>query len=265
MDNYLHIDAVNWSSLKNLRESAMLYKYRLETPREDTAALALGRLTHALVFEPGTFARDYAVFEGPVRRGKEWEAFKAANEGKTIFKTDEVDEAAAMADAVRRHPLVQPYLRDDGKYEHVIEWTDRPTGLRCKGKVDWYIPGVLLDLKSCRTIEGRRFGADAARFGYHAQLAHYRAGLRATGLPVEKVAIVAVEKVAPYDVGVFVLDDEALYAGDEEVRGLLDRLKAHLAADQWPGRYGEEQALQLPAWMFMDEDDEELGGLGVDL
>ena len=55
--NYTDIDAVNWSSLKWMRESPQMYRYRLSVPMEDTPALALGRATHTLVFEP-TNARE---------------------------------------------------------------------------------------------------------------------------------------------------------------------------------------------------------------
>jgi hypothetical protein len=65
---------------------------------------------------------------------------------------------------------------------------------------------------------------------------------------------VAVEKAAPYDVAVFTLTEDDLHAGHTEVSELLLRLKAHREADQWPGRYTEEQALQLPAWLFSDDD-----------
>lgn len=254
-DAYFDIDAVNWSSLKLLRDSPMAYKHGLTNRRADTPEFAIGRLTHTLSFEPDTFDRDYAVWEGGRRAGKEWEAFVATNMGRTIFKPDEIEEAVAMANAVRQHPLVQPYL-DGGVFEQTLQWIDPVTGIACKARTDWLQPHrrTLLDLKTTRTIDGRQFGNAAARYGYHDQLAHYAAGVEhALGWAPERVCIVAVEKAAPHDVAVFVLTEDDLYVGRSEVDELLMRLKAHRDADQWPGRYTEEQALQLPAWLFSDD------------
>ena len=258
-DSYNDIEGVNWSTLKALRDSPLHYRYTLEHGREDTPQLALGRVTHALIFEPETFARDYAVYEDGDRRGKAWEAFTAEPEGRTIFKPSEIDDAVAMAEAVRRHPLAEPYL-DGGRFEQVLTWKDQPTGIDCKCKADWIVPRrrLLVDLKTTQSIDGRRFGASAARFGYHGQLAHYEAGVKsALGWAPEEIAIIAVESHAPYDVGVFVVGDDTLHAGREEVRELLDRLAFQRKLNDWPGRYSEKQALQLPAWMFADEDDQD--------
>lgn len=266
-DDYAAIEAVNWTALKHLRESALAYRHWRVNKPGDTTALALGRITHALVFEPETFERDYAIWDGGRRAGKEWDAFRADHEGRTILKPDELDAAAAMADAVRRHPLVQPYL-DGGLFEQILQWTDADTGLHCKARPDWLLPRsrVLLDLKTARTIDGRQFGNAAARYGYHCQLAHYAAGVGAAlGWMPEAVKLVAVKKDPPHDVAVFHVADDALFAGSTEVRELLAKLQAHIASDSWPGRYTEEQALQLPAWLFLDDEEADADGLGLSI
>ena len=262
---YCAHEAVNWSSLKHMRDSALAYRYRQDVPRDDTPALALGRLTHALVFEPETIDRDYAIWEGGARRGKAWLEFEEANAGRTIFKPDEIDEATQMADAVRRHHLVQPYL-DGGVFESSLFWRDEATGMDCKARPDWLLEDrrILLDLKTARSIDGRRFGAAAASYGYHCQLAHYAAGVLAVhGWLPKRVLIVAVEKDGPHDVAVFELDSDALWAGQEEVKELMERLRQCKMLDKWPGRYQDEQALQLPAWMFLEDEDGDAEALGL--
>lgn len=266
-DAYRSIDAVNWSTLKHLRDSALHYRYRLEAPIEQTAAMALGRVTHTLVFEPELFESEYVIWEGGDRRGKDWLEFKAGNSDKTIFKPAEIDAAIAMADAVKRHPLVQPYLQD-GVFEQPIQWLDPDFGLRCKGKPDWLQPKrrTLVDMKTTISINGHRFGALAARLGYHCQLAMYRDGIEhALGWRPQKVCIIAVERDPPHDIGVFELDEDTLFIGLDEVKQLMAQLVACRASGQWPGRYVEEQALQLPAWIYGsdDEDDPESFGLAL--
>ena len=252
--SYFDVDAVNWSTLKNMRDSPLAYLHGVENPRQDTAALMIGRAAHSLIFEPHKFTTEFAIYEGGDRRGKAWLEFKAENDGKTILKPDEIDEVVRMAEAVRRHPLVQPYLVG-AQFEQPLFWRDPTTGIRCKARADWIVPGVLLDFKTCRSVDGRRFGAEAARFGYHLQMAHYRNGVRyALGWMPKKVLLVAAEKTAPYDVGVFEIDSVTMDIAETEVTDLLMKLQAHMQADEWPGRYSEEQALQLPAWVYEDDE-----------
>lgn len=263
-DEYAAIDAVNWSTLKAMRESAMHYRHALEIPRTDNLALMQGRALHTLTFEPHLFSECFAIWEDGDRRGNAWQAFKIEHAGKTILKASEIDEVAMMADAVRRHPLVQPYF-DGAEFETPQIWVDPTSDLRCKARTDWLVPKrrLLIDLKSTRSINGRILGREAARFGYHLQMAHYRNGVRhACDWMPQQVLIVAVEKTAPYDVGVFEVDSQTLDIAEVEVTDLLVQLAGHRASDTWPGRYSEIQALQLPAWVY-DDDEDDIDGFGL--
>jgi exodeoxyribonuclease VIII len=253
---YQAIDAVNWTTLKEMGRSPKHYRHRLETPREDTPALAMGRAAHTAVFEPDRFILDYAVFTGPRRAGKEWDAFAAANEGRTILKTEEYQRCLAIRDAVRAHPVAARYLAS-GMAEHTVRWTDEETGLACKGRADWVAPMLraLVDLKTTGDVNDRIFGHTAARLGYPGQLAFYYDGLRLSGMDLEKVIIIAVESGAPHDVAVFRVDEDVLYTGREQYRGYLRRVAGCRKLGAWPGRYAEEQSLELPPWARDDEED----------
>ncbi len=48
---YADIDAINWSTLKHMAVSAKMLRHRVDHPREDTKALALGRAIHCAVLE----------------------------------------------------------------------------------------------------------------------------------------------------------------------------------------------------------------------
>lgn len=263
MNEYDTIDAVNWTTLKWMRESPQMYRYRLSVPIEDTPALALGRATHTLVFEPALFAEEYVIWQGGRRAGKEWDAFADAHSDKTILREQDADMVTQLAEAISRHPLVQPYL-DGGEFEWPVTWTDPDTGLTCKARLDWPIPKrrILLDLKTCVSAEAHRFGAAAARLGYHLQMGHYyNACTYGLKWRPEQVLIVAAEKDAPHDVAVFQMSDDDIYLACEEVAELLRKVKVCRQTGVWPGRYLERQALTLPAWVTMDdeEDPEALG------
>lgn len=263
---YVERPGVHWSDLKEMRRSAKRYLFRKSNPMEDRPTLLRGRATHTAVLEPDRFILDYAVFQGAIRRGKEWNACCAANRGKTILKVTEYAAALSTRDAVRSHAVAGPLMSKPGRSELTVTWTDEETGLDCKGRIDRLVDfTALVDLKSTTDVDVGRFAQIAARLGYHGQGAFYREGLRRNGIDLP-VKLVAVEVEEPYDVAVFSLDEDTLYAGDELWREGLRRVAECEATKEWPGRYGQEVPLILPAWAFPveDEADQGLDALGLE-
>ena len=260
-EEYAALPGVNFSTLKDMRRSPLHYHHRLTTPRDDTPRMGMGRAVHTAVLEPDRFMLEYAVWSGPRRAGKDYEAFVLANPGRTILRVDEYERCLAIRDAVRADKDARRVLRR-GKPEIVLKWIDPETRLRCKARLDWLDRGALTDVKTTADIDAFTFGRLAGRMAYHAQLAFYRAGLDALGHPDAPVRILAVEAEPPHDVGVFRLPDEALDAGRDLVDELLAKVRRHRRARRWPGRYSGEQVLELAPWDLTDSDDElELVGL----
>jgi hypothetical protein len=262
--DYLAIDAVNWTTLKEMRRSPLHYKHRLAHARPDTSPLRAGRSAHTAVFEPDRFMLDYAVFKGKTRRGKAWEEFLAAHPGQTILTVKEYATALAYRDAVRKSPLASPYLAT-GEAEKAIEWTDPETGLRCKARLDFLSTSrpAIVDLKGSATIAYGAFIATAYRMGYHCQLGLYQWGVKeALGLDLP-VVVIPVEANAPHDVGAFPYGEPELEAGLNEARSMLVKLAYHLEKNDWPGQYDEEQVIEFPAWVTRHED-ENLTDLGLE-
>jgi hypothetical protein len=261
-DAYRKIKALNWTHLKRMRQSAKHFKYWSEHETEDTPTMILGRAVHTAVLEPDRFPIDYAVWKGARRAGNDWEAFQAANADRTILRLEEYQWCLEIRDAVRAHPVAK-HLLEVGEAEKTIVWTDEASGLKCKGRLD-FLNGIgLVDLKTTADLDPIRFGGQAARLGYHCQLAFYRRGLRANGIDVP-VKILACEKDPPHDVAVLALDDDTLFAADEEVSLLLKRVVECRKSKQWPGRFGNVEApLQLPGWAFGNFPDDPALGLIV--
>lgn len=251
---YLALDAVNWSSLKHMDDSAAHYLYHLHNPTPETAAQTIGRYVHAAVLDPDHLAADFVVWNGD-RRGSDYKAFAAANADKTILRAADLDDAEGMIEALRARADVRDLL-DGAVCEHTVTWTDPETGLACKSRPDLVRLDrrVLADLKTTRSTEIRRFGADIARFMYHGQLAHYAHGIEvALGWVPERVTLIAVESSPPYDVAIFDLEPDTLDAGREKRDNLLARLHEAVKANHWPGRHAEPVKLNsnnLPPWIF---------------
>jgi exodeoxyribonuclease VIII len=263
--DYRKAHGVNWSALKHIDVSPLHYRHRLDHPTPPTAAMQAGTLAHLATLEPARFAAsvvtppDDVLGKGGRRSTKAYREWADAQpDDVTIASTSEIEAAQAIADAVRAHPVAGPMLAE-ARCEVPMFWTDPATGLECKGLADalTVIDGrpVLVDLKKARAVIPRAFERQAATLGYHGQMAHYAAGVEAVTGTAPDVYIVAVEGDAPHDVAVFHLDADALWAGEQYRRRLLDRLAECIERDDWPGVAPDVQPLTLPAWCFPDDDD----------
>lgn len=264
-ERYLGIDRTRISNLKEMARSPLHYKHRL-TSEKKSAALELGRSSHAAVLEPARFESDFVLWDertdkGTVRprRGKDWDAFCAANAGKTIIKADEHRFACAIRDAVHRKPVAAKYL-EKGRAEVSMIWDDVETKRRCKGRVDWitHVDGIdcLVGLKTARSGDEREFANQAAKLLYHLQWSFYFDGYEAATGKKARVVEIAVESSAPHDVVVWIVPSEVLEFGREEYRRLIGRLTDCEVLNQWPGRAENEVLFQLPAYLMQDEEND---------
>lgn len=253
--SYRDLPGINWSRLKSIRVSPLQYRHDCDHPREPSDAMLIGTAIHCLALEgPEAFAARFAVYEGRRdARTKVYQAFLADIGDRDVLKPDEANRAHGAAEAVIRHPIARRYVTAAGlDIEHAIQWTDEETGLRCKARVD--IAGTrLVELKSSADVVPRRFASTAARLGYHAQMAFYEDGLRATGrdLPDSPI-LITVQQDPPYDVVVYDVPNDVVDQGRRVYRKLLRTLAECLETDTWPGIAGEELTYWLPAWA--DED-----------
>lgn len=250
MTDYSTLPGINWSTLKHMRDSPMAYRHACYNQRADTPALRFGRAVHCLLLTTETWASEFAVFDGQ-RRGKAWEEFEQNATGKTILKPEEYWQASAVAFAVLGNKTARKYL-DGARCEVPVQWTDFDTGLECKCRPDAIQERTLIEFKTTTSAETRRFGNEAARYGYHMQAAHYWNALTATGNRPEKIVFIVAEKNPPYDVSVFRMDDMALGLARDEVAALLRRVRECTDSGEWPGRYPDEQLLSLPTWTEVD-------------
>lgn len=275
---YDALPGLSQSRLKPILVSPLEYQRALKQPRKDTPALRFGRAVDVAAFEPMRYALDFAVLpvkppadmnlttaEGKARRKAwneahpedadlspdDWRAkvWAAEHAGKTILSLDEHARAWECGAVLRSHPLTRRYFAG-GKVQEVIAWTDKATGIACKGRID-LLPDCepcIVDAKSTRSVDRAAFNRDIARFGYHFQGAFYRIGWHAMHgewLPFKDIAV---ESFEPHDVGVFNLTGDALQRANDLVRQALDTFARCRDSGRWPGRYEMEEDMALPSW-----------------
>jgi hypothetical protein len=276
-DRYQQLDGLNWSILKHAVTSARHYKLALDgqhAERSDSSGL---QAMHAAVLESDRFASHYRPWTATAqRRGAEYDAACAAHPLVTWLRADDYAQAQAVAQAVAEHPVAGPLCAPGGRTvlpEISLTWTE--AGRAMKGRLDLLRWGVdrhaIVDLKAVPSLHPRRMAAWIARQLYHAQLAHYCAGVRALEsarqlrpCPID-VYIVAYEVRPCVDVGVFSLGtyqpnpddlDGALYCGAAVRSEALARVAAAEASGRWLGQAPEIVPVELPAWAFDSGDDD---------
>src|SRR3990167_7406294 len=239
---------VSASRLKLMAQSPLHSRHY---ERRDPASRGMLRAVPAFVLEPER--ADFVVYDG-VRRGKEYDRFAAANEGRTILNVREHDVARSIAEGSRRPPISGPLLAAPGRSEVSVYWTDSATGLKCRGRLDRVVDGppAIVDLKTYGTSDPRVIARRVAQGGAHIQAAHYCDGLAATtGVALAEIRylLISAESAPPFDVAVLELEfDNALALGRAERDRLMRRLASCIERDEWPGRCPEIVALEMPAW-----------------
>jgi len=255
---YAAAPGCNFSTLKHMTKSPLHYRYALENPPAETPAMLLGRATHTAVFEPERFQLEYAVWEGS-RRTNTYKEFaeECEAQGRSVLRDDEYDTALAIRDSVRGIPAVAELLAK-GRPEISLFWRNPPTGVECKGRLDWIAGNAILDLKTTTSIDEGWFSQQAWKMGYFHQSAMYQEGYAVTSgkgvmLPF---GIVAVERTAPHACRLYWLDEDSMERAWNEYVNWLEKVLECTTSGNWPGPEPVEERLSAPAWaMATTEDD----------
>lgn len=228
---------MSWTVLSEYRRSPAHARYKAERGRTDegTLAMKLGRGFHAVALE-----QPYAVYsETKQRRGKVWDAFKAAHAGMPILTPGEHAKAFAMAHALHSNRDAERLIYGDGVIrEGLIEWVR--DGRAMTSHVDFRKPGVYLgDLKGVKSAELGRYQYAGLRDGHHAQVKLYEeADAYQFGRDVDDeipLYLVTIENSEPFCVVVWELDAFARDSAKKMIARWWERMKSCEAANHWPG------------------------------
>src|SRR5690606_5815050 len=171
---------------------------------------------------------------------------------RTILTPDEWDQCMAMREAVAAHPIARKLL--EGEAERSAIWRDPDTGVLCKGRFDEISRsvGAITDLKTTTDASPEAFSRAIYRYGYYLQAAHYLSGAKALDLPAEFFVFIAIEKDPPYAVAVYHVRGDAIQAGLDELRLLLELYARCEESSIWPGYPAEAVEIDLPPWAYRE-------------
>lgn len=226
--------------LADFRRSPLLYHKTIlgQIDEKPSSAYSLGTAAHKLILEgPQAFNAEYLVSDGPINPktgeayGKTSKAYLEwfAQQDRLVLSPEDFGLIAKMYDGVKQHPIAEKLLHN-GEPEGVLRADIE--GVPCQIRMDWFGPAGLVDLKTCAEL--RYFEHDIKRFGYVAQLAFYRAVIKAVlGIDVP-VHILAVEKCEPYAAAVWQVSPNSLDEAHEINVAALRFFKECLVTNSWP-------------------------------
>lgn len=245
-DEYLDLPGEHFSSIKEMHRSPAHYRSRVRP--SDSDALRVGRAFHGGILDPG--ALKIVQYAG-VRRGKEWDAFRANHADSLILTSKQAADVDAMRASVRAHKHASRILRN-GRAEVSAQFD--VDGVPFKARLDFVCSnGDLVELKSARDNHPQQFEREFARRLYHAQVALYRMALQANGLPCAKVYCISICKTPPHEVVVYDVSEETIETGARWVRDWILRLKDCERQRVWPGiDNGNILSLRIPDWAISE-------------
>lgn len=234
--------------------SPALFRYRQEHP-EERSVFELGQAAHKEVLGVGP---KLVLVERDVWNTDKVKAEVAAirAEGNVPLKRGPYAEIKAMAAKLREHPMAAALLNPDhGRPELSLFWTDPPTGVAARARVDWLHERaagrtVIVDYKTTINAHPDALSKTLHSYGYHVQGAFYADGAQVLGLGGSDLLFVLIfqEKTAPYLVSCVQLDPHALRTGRDLKAWATDIYAECTATGHWPG-YGEGiDYVSLPPW-----------------
>lgn len=240
------------SGVKTAHGSLLKYKHEFidGNRQEDTAALLLGRVVHAIVLEClQDGGEEFFVVDASTRNTKAYKQAREDNPGKSGLLQSELDEARRIAAAVRANNQASRLLLGAAN-EHSVYWQEGDTLCKCRPDAWRHDLRTVVDLKTAQDASPDGFRRAVMRFGYHISAAWYRRGIEAeTSEPLSAWAWIAVETKPPYACQVYTAEPALLTYGDSICMETLDKIRGAERSGNWPGYSDNILPIGLPAWV----------------
>lgn len=257
-----------YHAIKNMA-SASLVKEMLESPRDYLHALyenqigeskeedhfRFGRLFHEAILEPKKFqgkkihVKDFGHQGKKENKLAKKEFMESINPGDVVFKPKEHEAFLGMLHSLLDHNIGRNLFRE-GIPEGTVLFRDT-TKIACRARWDYYIPKKkwLVEIKTTRATSPALFKADISKLHYDFQMGFQAMGHKMIyGSPPEMRVIVAISKVPPHHIWIFMLDDNFVESGDAKYRWSMDMLAKCLRLKQFPAKQINAEMVSPPSW-----------------
>ena len=243
-----HLSSTNIRTFKKNRKQ---FEYSLTHDLiKQTKAMADGTAVHAFFLERDKFDTDFVIKPADMRLntkvGKEW---ALEHQSKIIIDSELGNNLYEMEKSFMDSPAKLIY-DIKGQTELSYFWDDLGT-IKGKCRPDWISDdgSIVVDIKTTTDASPRGFQKSISTWGYHLQLGWYLRGLRKLGLPAEQFIFIAIEKTAPFCVGVYKADQEMINFAIKELDQLMPEIQTAMVSNEFPDYTPEITSIGLPPWM----------------
>lgn len=215
--------------------------------REETPAMRFGSILHTAVLEPAQLDL-VCKPQGFDARTKEGKAWLAENTNRAVVSQDELVAITTIERNVRKHPVASRLLKEGGAELSLFAHNKHGQLLKCRPD---FLPSkgnVLVDVKTTACADYDAFSKSIYSYRYHVQAAYYLHICSILGLPYTAFVFIAVEKVAPFSVVTYQIDDDAIEQGRAEFQRDLALIRHCESTGDWPGYPDELLPISLPEW-----------------
>ena len=177
---YEALQALNYSGMKELLKSPAHYQLYLNSVRKETAALRIGKLTHACVLQNELFQK-YKPSPDCDRRTKDGKAvydyfYSQLKEDEEICNPDEYETALKLADTI--NALIKQYKVSKPVATEMTVVGIENEHCTIKSSIDYVADEKdgrvwLYDLKTTEDASEKGFLRTAYQYNYHLQAATY--------------------------------------------------------------------------------------------
>ena len=243
-----HLSSTN---IRTFKKNKKQFEYGLTHELvKQTKAMADGTAVHAFFLERDKFDTDFVIKPADMRlntkAGKEW---AIEQKDKIIIDSELGNNLYEMEKSFIDSPAKLIY-DIKGQTELSYFWDDLGT-IKGKCRPDWISDDgeIVVDVKTTTDASPRGFQKSISTWGYHLQLGWYLRGLRKLGLPAKQFIFIAIEKTAPFCVGVYRADQEMINFAMKELDQLMPEIQTAMVSNEFPDYTPEITPIGLPPWM----------------
>ncbi len=255
-EDYHAHEAISKSKLDLIEKSMAHF---LDPKKVERSFFNFGAAVHDAVLLPEEFHSKYVKMppEIKIRRGKEWDAFKAANSEKTILTADEYEEAMLFRDKILSHKICKNIFKDgEPEHSYFTELEVLGEKIKVKCRPDYVSKNCVIDIKTTLSAGFDEFSRSILKYRYHVQAAFYLDVVnKVLGTEIDNFIFVAIEKEHPFPIGVYVLDRESIDLGRKRYQKNLETLAAYNKNPKPVLGYTDDviQVIGCPNYAFYEE------------
>ena len=239
------------STVRKVLTSPKKYLYDKTAESVPTKAMEEGTAVHTFFLENELFKNRYCfkpkAFNGRTKEGKQW---MEEHGHLNILAAEWEENLIHMNHSFLDSPAKIIY--DKKGLTELSYFSEDLGGIKAKCRPDWISSDghTVVDLKTTQDASPKGFQKSIANFGYHIQSSFYMRVLQNLDVPVEEFIFIAIEKTAPFCVGVYRASTAMLEEGNKKVDEAINQILWCKENDSYPDYTPNEiETISLPPWM----------------